>query len=126
MLLEHIGIVNRDKKQAELFYEEFLGLEKIREFTVPKELSYQLFLIPEDIKVIVFEKDDVKIEVFILKEFTPVNISHSCLYLKNFSKILKRAEKYGVEIIKGKTKEKTIYFIKDFSGNLFEIKPLEG
>ncbi len=124
MLLNHVGIINKSKEHALRFYRDFLGFDLTREVTVSQELSEQLFTVSRDVQMLVFEKDGIKIEVFICpdcKQHSP-DFGHIGLLLKNFSEIIEKAPHTGIELITGKTKEKTVYFIKDFSGNLIEIK----
>ncbi len=64
MLLNHVGIINESEEKAVRFYHDFLGLEKTREFVVSTKLSEQLFSVSREIKVLVFERDSIKIEVF--------------------------------------------------------------
>jgi catechol 2,3-dioxygenase-like lactoylglutathione lyase family enzyme len=124
MLLNHIGIINKSEEQAEQFYSDFLGFEITKESVVSQELSEQLFTVSRDVKMMVFEKNGIKIEVFICPEceLPSPDFSHIGLLLDNFSEITEKAPQAGIELITGKTKEKTVYFIKDFSDNLIEIK----
>lgn len=128
MILNHIGIINKNEEDASGFYRDFLGFELTRDFLVPQDLSFQVFGIQEDIKVQVFEKDGIKIEVFISPYFRPASpdLMHPGLFLDNLSEVLERAGQRGVEVIKGSTKDKTVYFLRDFSGNLIEIKQTPG
>ena len=124
MLLNHVGVVNRSEEDALRFYKDFLGLELTKEYVVPAELSAQIFFVTRDIKMLVFEKQGAKVEVFIYPEYEqslPV-INHFGLLLDNFSEMVENAPGAGVELIIGKTGEKTVYFIRDFSGNPVEIK----
>ena len=124
MLLNHVGIINKNEEQAVRFYKDFLGFEITKESIVSKELSERLFAVSRDIRLLVFERDGIKVEVFISPEYNPPSpdLNHIGFLLDNFSEIIEKATKAGVELIVGKTKEKTVYFIKDFSGNLIEIK----
>lgn len=124
MLLNHVGIINKSEEEARGFYKDFLGLEIIKEYVVPAGLSEQIFSVSRDIKMLVFEKFGVKIEVFISSDYTPASpdFNHIGLLLDNFSEIVEKAPQAGIDLIIGKTKDKTVYFIKDFSGNLIEIK----
>ncbi len=123
MQLNHIGIINKSEEQALQFYKDFLGLEKTKEILLSPELSEQLFALSQEIKVLVFENDGIKIEVFI-SDFQPANpnFTHFGVMLNNFSEITEKAQRSNVDIIIGKHKEKTVYFLKDFSGNLIEVK----
>ena len=42
--------------------------------------------------------------------------------LDNFSEVTEKAKRFHVDLIIGKYKDKTVYFLKDYSGNLIEIK----
>jgi hypothetical protein len=44
------------------------------------------------------------------------------MMLDNLSEITEKAQWFHVDLIIGKHKDKTVYFLKDFSGNLIEIK----
>jgi methylmalonyl-CoA/ethylmalonyl-CoA epimerase len=126
MLLNHVGVFNKSREDALGFYRDFLGFDFTRETTVPKELSEQLFAVSRDVTMLVFEKSGIKIEVFICpecKQSSP-DLRHTGFLLENFQEMLEKASKSGVELITGKTKDKTVYFIRDFSGNLIEIKQM--
>ena len=123
MELNHLGVTNKSEKQALQFYQDFLGLEKAREILLPPELSEQLFSLSQEIKVLVFEKPGIKIEVFISDfQHTSPNFTHFGIMLDNLSEITEKAKRSHVDLIIGKHKEKTVYFLKDYSGNLIEIK----
>jgi methylmalonyl-CoA/ethylmalonyl-CoA epimerase len=124
MLLNHVGIINESEEKAVRFYHDLLGFEKTREFIVSSELSEQLFSLSREIKVLVFERDGIKLEVFICPECRqPVpDYRHIGLLLDDFQAIKEKAQKTGSELVVGRTAEKTVYFLKDFFGNLIEIK----
>ncbi len=124
MLLNHVGIINRSEEQAVRFYKDFLGFVIAKESIVSQELSEQLFAVSREVKLLVFEKDGIKIEVFICPDYKQPcpDFSHIGLMLDDFSGIIEKAPQAGIELIIGKTREKTVHFIKDLSGNLIEIK----
>lgn len=122
--LHHFGLTNRSEEQALSFYQGFLGFDHTRDFVVAPELSGQLFSVPQEIKVLVFEKRGVKIEVFIHSVFSPHphTLSHIGLTVNDLGEFIAFASVKGIPVIKGTHKEKTVYFVKDLAGNLFEIK----
>jgi catechol 2,3-dioxygenase-like lactoylglutathione lyase family enzyme len=124
MLLNHIGLVNRDEEDAILFYQDFLGLDKTRDFMVSSELAKQLFGMSREIKVLVFEKETFKIEVFISPEYTVSSprLNHLGISVNDLNQFIQTAGKKGIQVIFGNHAGKTVYFIKDYSGNLVEIK----
>jgi len=124
MLLNHVGIANESEEKAVRFYHGLLGFEKTREFIVSTELSEKLFSVSKEIKVLVFERDGIKLEVFICPECKQPSpdYNHIGFLLDDFYAIKEKAQQLGVLVV-GSTDEKTVYFLKDFSGNLIEIKP---
>ncbi|MBI5199705.1 MAG: VOC family protein [Nitrospirae bacterium] len=125
MVLDHIGIVNKSEEEALRFYRDILGLDKIKDSVSTADLSEQLFSISRDIKMVVFGKGSVKVEVFIFPGFShpSPNIPHLGIQVKDFEQLLERAKQAGVKVITGKRGDKTVYFIQDFSENLIELKP---
>lgn len=124
MQLNHIGLTNKSESDAVRFYRDFLGFELTRESVVPGVLSGQLFSVTGDLGMLVFEREGIKIEVFISPAYTlpDPDINHTGFLLDNFDEIVKKAPRAGVKLIIGKSKDKTVYFVRDFSGNLIEIK----
>ncbi len=125
MVLNHVGIINTSVEQADRFYGDFLGLDKTKEALLPKELSEQLFDYSSDIKMMIFETDGMKIEIFICPECksqTLPDFGHIGLILDDLPLLINKASEAGVEHIVGTTADKTVHFIKDFHGNLIEIK----
>ncbi|MBI5666232.1 MAG: VOC family protein [Nitrospirae bacterium] len=119
-----MGITNKSEEDAVRFYRDFLGFELTRKSVIPAELTGQIFSLGRDINMLVFEKAGTKIEVFISPEYTLPSpaINHVGLLLDNFQEIAEKALQAGVKLIVGRTRDKTVYFINDFTGNLIEIK----
>jgi len=128
LLVDHVGIINRGEDEAVEFYKNLLGMEKIKESSVPAELSRRLFNLFQEIRVVVFGRvgGGMKIEVFIIPGSTPPtpNIPHFSLHVLHFPDLLKRLNQAGAKVITGQHGDKTVYFTEDFSGNRIEIKPL--
>jgi extradiol dioxygenase family protein len=124
MFLNHVALVNATEEQAGKFYGEFLELEKTREYTVPSELAQQLFSLNWDIKAVVYEKDSIRFEIFIDPDSIPATseIRHIALFVDDLSAFLERAVRFQVEHIIGRIPEKMVHFIKDYSGNMIEVK----
>ncbi len=123
MQLNHVGIINKSEEQALKFYNEFLGLEKTKEMLLAPELSEQLFSVSKEIKVMVFENEGLKIEVFI-SDFQPENpnFTHFGIMVDSLPEITEKSRQFNADLIIGKYKDKTVYFLKDFSGNIIEVK----
>jgi catechol 2,3-dioxygenase-like lactoylglutathione lyase family enzyme len=127
MLLDHVGIVNREENEAVRFYRDLLGLEIIRESVVPPELSGQLFSVNRDIKMFLYGRDNLKIEVFILADVVPPApaVPHFCILVSDLEGLLQRIKGAGGKVIAGDRGGRVIYFVEDFSGNRVEVKQKE-
>ena len=123
MQLNHVGIINKNEEQVLKFYVDFLGLEKTKESFLAPALSEQLFSVSKELKVSVVENEGIKIEVFI-SDFQPENpnFTHFAVMVDSLSELTERAKQFDAKVIIGKHKDKTVYFLKDFSGNIIEVK----
>jgi catechol 2,3-dioxygenase-like lactoylglutathione lyase family enzyme len=127
MVLDHVGIVNKDGDETALFYRDFLGLEKVKESSVSSELSRKLFSIDAEITMLVYGKGDLKVEVFILPGFIPSSpcVAHFCIRIPDLPGFLGMAKDAGVKVISAERGGRTVHFIEDFSGNRIEVKQIE-
>ncbi|MEJ2685000.1 MAG: VOC family protein [Candidatus Sulfobium sp.] len=124
MVLDHVGVVNRDEEGAVRFYRDLLGLDVIKESSVSPELASKLFSVHDEIKMLVYGKDGLKVEVFVLPGFAPPApaVPHFCIHVPDLSAFLERAKAEGVKTISAQRGDHTVHFVEDFSGNRIEVK----
>jgi len=124
MVLDHVGIVNEDEGSAVRFYRDLLGLGKIKESSVSPELAQKLFFINKEIKMLVYGKENLKVEIFIIPGFSPPSpsVPHFCIQMPDLPGFLERAKGEGVRVITADRGGRTVYFVEDFSGNRIELK----
>ncbi len=124
MRVNHIGLVNNSKEAARTFYHTILGLDEKYSFTLKEDETRQIFGMATACDVLVFEKDGVKIEVFVPGKKVELNLgmSHFCLDVKDLPEVLQRCEAKGAEIIRLKRGERVVHFVKDFCENIIELK----
>ena len=124
MHLDHIGIMNKSEDDAVRFYGELLGLELLKRSVLPAALSVQLFGLERDVDIIVFAGEGLKVEIFICPEGTQPqpDFNHPGLHLDDLQGFIQKAGQAGAELVIGTIPGKTGHFIRDFSGNLLEIK----
>ena len=118
----HVALQYSDRIKAEIFFNKILGLTLNKSFSLSKNLSYDIFGLKEEVIVDVYKNEETCFEVFITKIQTDYNFEHTCIRTDNKDEFIKKCKKYGIEPIFVKKGEKTLLFIKDFSGYLFEIK----
>ena len=123
-ILNHIAIEVTDKNQAEIFFTKILNIPKIGSFTISSKLCKDIFGISKKIEIRIFANDDIKLEVFTTHKKAPHSYSHICLNVKNKKNIIDKCKKYGIIPNIVKKDDRELLFIKDFSGNLFEIKEI--
>jgi methylmalonyl-CoA/ethylmalonyl-CoA epimerase len=125
MLIDHVGIVNRDGEDAMRFYRDILGLDPIKKSAVSREVAETLFSVDHEIEMLVYGREDLKVEVFIFPEFTPPSpaVPHFCLQVPDLPAFIERAKEAGVKVISAERGGRFVHFIEDFSGNRIEVKP---
>ena len=124
MHVHHVGIVCRLEENADRFYRDLLGLERIRSYRVSSELSRGLFGFNRSFQAFTYLKDDMNFEIFVVEEavVTRPHLHHVGLEVEHLKKFLDRCKEMQVEIMEVPKGAKIITMIKDFDGNLFEIK----
>jgi catechol 2,3-dioxygenase-like lactoylglutathione lyase family enzyme len=126
MLLDHVGLVNRNKGEAVRFYHGLLGLDTIKESSVSPELGRKLFSVDCEMEMLVYGRENIKVEVFILPWFTPPlpAVPHFCIQVPDLPVFLDRAKRAGVKMVAAERGGRTVYFVEDFSGNRIEVKQM--
>ncbi len=124
MQLNHIGLFCSSEEKSDLFYGEILGLEKLNAKAVPAALAKQIFDIDSAFRIINYGNDDVKIEIFVGDQHPGPgkSVHHLCIDVAQRESFLKVCEAHGTEIRKIPKGDYELVFIRDFDGNLFEIK----
>jgi catechol 2,3-dioxygenase-like lactoylglutathione lyase family enzyme len=111
-------------ESADRFYGHLLGLERIRSFMIPSELSRDLFGFDHRLQALTYLKNDMCFEVFVVDEPHPPSppLCHVALVVEDQKGFLERCDRVQVRVIKVSRGGKSVTMIKDYDGNLFEIK----
>ena len=120
--IHHIALQCDDKNKTMVFYQKVLGLILTKSFTVSKELTKEIFDIDQEVEVLVFQDSNVYLEVFIIQNGQNKSCNHIGLIVDNLSEFIDVCNHHHVTYYSVKKSDKIIWFIKDFSGNIFEIK----
>ena len=124
MRIHHIGLVCGSEEKADRFYEGLLGLEKTRSFAIGAALSKGLFGFDSGFRALMYGKDDVSFEVFVVEEPVAIcpRLCHVAIEVENQATLLERCRKLGIQIMEVPKEGKTVTMIQDFDANLFELK----
>lgn len=120
--LNHIALQYSDRKKAEIFFIDILGIPKTRSFTLSDQLSEKVFGIGKTIDIDVFDNGNVRFEIFIIDHENKPSFLHTCIEIDNKEEFINSCKKNGLEPYIIPRGEKELLFVRDFSDNLYEIK----
>jgi catechol 2,3-dioxygenase-like lactoylglutathione lyase family enzyme len=128
MLLKHVGLACGTEDNADKFYQTLLGLKKSEAKTLPVDLSRAIFGVEAELKIINYMSKDLHCEVFISGRIDSQHrqIAHLCLEVGDLSEFLHKCRSLGVEVSRIPKGDRFLTFVRDFDGNLFEIKGAMG
>jgi len=128
MYLHHVAVVCRSVENADAFYEKILGLEKKKDTTIPEGLTEKIFGIAEECRLLLYSGPSFTVEAFITRKELKRKSSfeHICLLLKDKHTFIERCRAGGCDINLVPRDDYFLTFIKDFDGNLFEIKEIDS
>ena len=124
MRLLHVGLACRYEADSDRFYRDLLGLSKQEPKTLPRSLANAIFAVDRELTMINYVSDDVRFEIFITDTAgnTPAPITHTCLTVDDLDGFLARCRAQNVAVAQIPRGNYTVNFIKDYAGNLFEVK----
>ena len=120
--LHHIALQVSDREKAELFFTKVLDIPKVKSFSLSHDLASTIFGIQETVEIDVYDNGVSRFELFITSPLSSHGFCHSCIDVPSIKDLLKKCRAYGVRSKVVKKGEKDLFFIWDFSGNLYEIK----
>ncbi len=124
MLLRHVGLTSSSEENSDKFYQDLLGLNKVEPKTLPSDLCKAIFNLDAELPIINYMDEDIHFEIFITSASKSNNlkIEHLCLEVDDLSDFIEKCRSMSVEVARIPKGDKTLTFIKDYDGNLFEIK----
>ena len=126
MILKHVALVCGSEENSDKFYEQLLGLTKLNSKTLPRDLSMQIFDLDSELTIINYADDNIHFEIFIDHRDSLNNqkIEHVCLEVEDLAVFLSKCRTMGVKVLQIPKGDKFLTFIRDYDGNLFEIKAI--
>ena len=123
-MLQHIALTVNDPEEIENFYEKVLHFSTMYKFSVNGEITRQIFNAVKKADVYVMKYNNVDFEIFISPEKEKKVFSHICLSYQKAETTYNNAMKRGYKVLIKNGENHTTYFIRDKSGNIFEIKEI--
>jgi len=119
MKLEHVALTISDAEEIEDFYQNILGLHKIRDFILKKDLAREIFGIDKETKVFLLQKNELLLELFLMPEQYSHDFKHICISINNREELIEKAAQNAYQYIRIKRERPDLIFIKDKSANIF-------
>jgi catechol 2,3-dioxygenase-like lactoylglutathione lyase family enzyme len=124
MILRHVALTCRSEKNSDRIFKNLLGLEKSEPKILARPLSKAIFNVDAELLMINYRGEQVHFEIFITGQSGNrlKQIGHVCLEVEDLNTILEECQQMEIEIIQVPKGDRTLTFIRDDDGNLFEIK----
>ena len=123
MIISHVGLVCSTEERADQFYVNVLGLTKAAAKTLPADLTQSLFGYNKSIQILNYQNEGSHFEIFIdARKQNHLPIEHTCIEVADMKEFLNTCRRMKIEIRQVSKGDKVIVFIKDYDGNLFEVK----
>lgn len=123
--IKHVALQCDAKKHADIFFNKILGLDLIKTFNLAEELSYDIFGLKKEVEVLQYANNNSCFEIFIIKNKKPICFNHVSIEIDNKKRFLRKCQENNINPIYLRKGEKVLLFIKDFFGNIYEIKERE-
>jgi len=124
MILRHVALTCSSEENSDRFFKNLLDLEKSEPKILPGSLAKAIFDIEAELLMINYRSQQVHFEIFISgdSENNIKQIAHVCLEVDDLETFLKKCRDLNVEMSQIPKGDRTLTFIRDYAGNLFEIK----
>jgi len=121
-LLNHVALKCNDEEGAKTFFTDILGIPLIKKFAISGDLSEAIFGIKGNVDILVYDNNETRFEVFIGQVGKKHGYEHTCIEVDDKSEFIDRCKKHEIEPISVNKEGRDILFVRDYSGNLFEVK----
>ena len=124
MIMRHAALTCSSEQNSDRFFQDVLGLEKEKPKTLAVSLAKAIFDVDTELAMINYHGENVHFEIFITGQ--PVKqsnaIDHVCLEVKDLHALLDKCRRLEMAVIQVPKGDRTLTFIRDDDGHLFEIK----
>ena len=125
--ISHVALRCSSEQKADDFYKDILGLRRIKAFRLPRDLTGRIFGVDLECPVLLYGNDQCQVEVFLANPpgETGPRFEHLCVEVKDREAFMKTCQSANLEVNLVPKGDRFLLFVKDFDGNLFEIKEAE-
>jgi catechol 2,3-dioxygenase-like lactoylglutathione lyase family enzyme len=120
-ILQHLALEYRDVSSADRFFINLLGIPKVKSMVLPQELSASIFNINHSVQMETYDNGTMRVEVFITPEPSQSSYEHIGIAVDHVAEFVTRCQQQGLQPFFVQKEKKQLLFVRDFSGNLFEV-----
>ncbi|MBE0651729.1 MAG: VOC family protein [Bacteroidales bacterium] len=122
MKLHHIGLNISTEEEVDHFYTSILKFWPNRKYEITNVMSREVFQRESEGKVFTVRNADLVLELFLTGEGHSTGFQHVCLEVNDREHVAEKAKAYGYPVIRLKREPNDMLFIKDKTGNIFELR----
>ena len=122
MKLEHVALHVKDRREISDFYQDILGMELVRSFTLDRKLASDIFWLKESPEVFLMQKDQLQFEIFLSPAQNTRGFSHVCISSTHRDEMIENASRHSYRVLRLKREYSDLVFLWDHFGNAFEVK----
>jgi len=121
---KHTALVCTSEENADRFYRKLLGLEKAAPKILPRSLAHAVFQVDRDVAIINYTGKGIHFEIFIDEAGKRCRgaMAHTCIEVEEKTVFLDACRELNITVNTVEKGDKTLLFVHDLDGNLFEIK----
>jgi len=120
--LLHIALSISHQEDINDFYKEVLGMEEFRSFKIKESHAGRIFGIKKEVPVIQLKSGKLMLELFITKDAVKHAFDHTCVSVNDREAMVEKAIRKNYEVIRIEREDFDLVFVRDKSGNIFEVK----
>ncbi|MBN2363942.1 VOC family protein [candidate division WOR-3 bacterium] len=123
-MIAHVAVTVSSADKANEFFKEVLNCKFMYSYGLDATASNALFGINLPTQVYIYMSEEDWIEVFVQTAYKRANgnFDHVCFRTEDIPGVVARGQKLGYSFIRHRTTNKTVLFVKDKDGNLYELK----
>jgi len=87
LIIQHVAVECSDQQSADRFFTTVLGIPKIKETVLSKELSAAIFRISKNVPVEIYDNGKTRFEVFINTTRSKPTYDHICIEVDDKSSL---------------------------------------
>ena len=109
---------------SDRFFVDLLGCSRLREKRVDAELCGALFGVHREHRAVDYGAGETRFEVFLAPPGGPARdrLAHLCLEVEDVEGLAARCAAAGLEVRRARKGERSLVFVADEDGNLYEIQ----